>query len=391
MPTMKTDQRASCRRHPAFLKLCCALVFLCSLDGLASPSAKINAAPFVEISLAKTVSELPASRYPARVVSPATLDVTSRIDGEIAECSFRNGDLVEAGALLYKLDPVRYEAALQSAEASLLEAQATSTWAQIQYERARNLRGVRAASQEDLDEALKNQQSAQASLLAAQASVTLAKDDLKHTEIRAPFKGRIGVSNLPAGTWVSAASDVLTTLRQTDPVRVRFALSLKDILKSFGSLENLRKHGRVAVLRADGSAMDQNRPIVFLDNAAVSDTDTIDAYAEFDNADDALVVGSTVTALLTQADPVRSLLGVPTSAIQYDSSSAWVWVVDEEMRAHRRTVILGDISGDTQIITSGLQPGERVVSEGTHKVMENGFVRASPSDAKSRDASLHQP
>lgn len=388
---MKPDQRVSCLHHFVFPKLCSALVFLCCFGCLAAPPDKINASPFVGISVAKTVSNLPASRYPARVVSPATLNVTSRINGEITKCYFQEGDLVETGTLLYKLDPVRYEAALQSAEATLLEAQASNSYAQIQYKRIQNLQGVRAVSQGDLDEALKNQQSAQASLLAAQASVTLAKDDLKHTEIRAPFKGRIGVSNLPVGTWVNAASDVLTTLRQTDPVRVRFALSLKDILKSFGSLENLRRYGSVTVLRADGSAIDQNRPIVFFDNAAVSDTDTIDAYAEFDNSKDALVVGSTVTALLTPTDPALSLLGVPTSAIQYDSSSTWVWVVDEEMRAHRRTVILGDIAGDTQIITSGLQAGERVISEGTHKVIENGFVRISPMDSKSGNDSLHQP
>ncbi len=159
-------------------------------------------APAVAAGKVFRVDALPGRRYSARIVSPAVVSITSRISGEIIEAPFTEGGRVRKGDVLFRLDPVRYEAAVKSAEGARKEAEAELEYARRSLARVRKLWEQNAESRDAYD----------AALLAAEANETPAQDDLKHAVIAAPSDGRAGVAALPVGSWVSSSSGALTTV-----------------------------------------------------------------------------------------------------------------------------------------------------------------------------------
>lgn len=341
----------------------------------AAPAQTMPAAqlPSIAVQQAVTVTAPDAKRYPGRVVSPESVEVTARVTAEILSREFAEGARVKKGDVLYRLDRTRYEAAVQSAQAELDEAKATAAWAQTNLERYSALIKQKATSRELYDDAVRQNRTAKASVAKAQAQLVLAQDDLKHTVVTSPIDGRAGVSELAAGNWIAAVGQKLTDVVATDPVRVRFALSLKDVIGDFGSLANLLTRSTVGLEKADGSRYGLAGKVAFADNSAVADTDTVDVYAEFANPDEELTVQSTVAVLLS---PVLSTpkCAVLPSAVGYDTQGARVWVIADG-KATRRSVVTGARAGIYQVIESGLEAGETVAVEGTHKLSEGQAVR----------------
>lgn len=163
-------------------------------------------APAVAAGKVFRVDALPGRRYSARIVSPAVVSITSRISGEIIGAPFTEGGRVRKGDVLFRLDPVRYEAAVKSAEGARKEAEAELEYARRSRARVRKLWEQNAESRDACDAAVRTAKTAEAALLAAEANETLAPDDLKHAVIAAPSDGRAGVAALPVGSWVSSSS-----------------------------------------------------------------------------------------------------------------------------------------------------------------------------------------
>ena len=221
---------------------------------------------------------------------------------------------------------------------------------------------------------MRTAKTAEAALLAAEADETLARDDLKHAVIAAPSDGRAGVAAFPVGSWVTSSSGALTTVVATDPVRVRFAVSMKDAASLFGSVEKLREEGTARITLADGTKLAEAARIAFTDNSAGADTDTLDVYAEISNSDEALVPGSTVAVEL-ERNARGGALGVLPYAVMHDEKGAWVWVVTKENRAEKRRVEVECTTESAAIVSSGLSAGETVITDGTHKPREGEPVR----------------
>lgn len=366
---------------------------LCALLGTLLASPVFNPAhaagagakrpvPTVAVAPVFTVSTLAGVRHPARVVSPAVLSVTSRISGEVTEVAFEEGAAVAKNAVLYRLDPVRYEAAVKSARAALADAKAEHDWAKTNLTRAKTLWEKQAGTREAYDEAVKTEKTAAAAVMEAEAALTLAEDDLKHTVITTPVAGRAGVNAAPVGTWVTTGSGALTTVLATDPMRIRFALSMRDLAKTFGSTAKLLESGAVAVELADGTQLPEKARVKFLSNAAAADTDTIDVYAEIGNADGRLVADTTVAVILS-GDAPAGAVGVLPSAVQRDADGPWVWVVAGN-RVEKRRVEVADVTNDSAVVTGGLSLGETVVTEGAHKPVDKGEVKTVPDEAAAR-------
>lgn len=346
----------------------------------ASPDAPSGApgmavkAPAVAAGKVFAVDALPGRRYSARIVSPAVVNITSRISGEIIEAPFAEGGRVKKGDVLFRLDPVRYEAAVKSAEGARREAEAELEYAKRSLARVKKLWEQNAESRDAYDAAVRTAKTAEAALLAAEADETLAQDDLKHAVIAAPSDGRAGVAAFPVGSWVTSSSGALTTVVATDPVRVRFAVSMKDAASLFGSVEKLREEGTARITLADGTKLAEAARIAFTDNSAGADTDTLDVYAEISNSDEALVPGSTVAVEL-ERNARGGALGVLPYAVMHDEKGAWVWVVTKENRAEKRRVEVECTTESAAIVSSGLSAGETVITDGTHKPREGEPVR----------------
>ena len=175
-----------------------------------------------------------SSVYPGRVVPVAQVDVVPQVSGEILEVCFANGAEVNEGDVLYRIDRVKYEAAVKNAGAKVAECKAKASYAELSYTRHMALVERRAVSQDEADNAQSLRDSSRAALAAAEAELVAAKDDFKHCTVAAPISGRIGTNAKTKGNYVRAGGDALVSIIQLSPIRVRFSVSNREVLDVFG-------------------------------------------------------------------------------------------------------------------------------------------------------------
>lgn len=318
------------------------------------------------------------SVYPGKVAPIARVDVVPQVSGEILEVAFSNGQTVEKGAVLYRLDPVKYEAAVRNAESKLAECKANVKYAELSYERHKKLLESRAVSLDAVDNALSQRDSSRAAYAAAQAELVAAKDELKHCTITAPIAGKIGSTAKTEGNYVAAGSLTLVSIVQYDPIRVRFSVSNREVLDLMsdpGGGRRRKDDVSVAVRLANGTEFGDGGAIEYMDNLADDTTDTVTVYARFDNPDRRLVPGGTVSVTLSSKSGVMRP-AIPPTAVLQDTQGPYVWVIGADGRAERRTIARGDLVGDWLFVEKGLKAGERVVADGAHRVSRGMSVRA---------------
>ena len=348
------------------------LVAAWAATGFGGEDASRVTLPVTEV---KNVADRPTRTYPGRVVPVARVDVIPQVSGEILEVAFENGSVVRKGDLLYRLDPVKYEAAVKNAESKVAECKATLSYAERSYTRHQKLVRTRAVSQDAVDNALSTRDSARAALAAAEADLVSARDDLRHCRIEAPITGKIGTTQQTAGNYLQKGQGTLVSLIQYRPIRVRFSVSNRDFLEMFGGdTKRFREEGGVALRLADGSSYEEEGVVEYSENAADELTDTVTLYARFDNPQRRLVPGGTVAVTLASKVGVMRP-AVPPSALLQDTQGPFAWVVSEDGRVERRAVARGDLVDGWLFVEKGLKVGEKVVADGAHKVRKTDRVK----------------
>jgi len=330
--------------------------------GGAAPKQVVGVADVVETDNVQT------RRYTGQVVAQAVVNVTPRVSGEILKLGFHDGDYVKKGQMLYEIEKTQYEADVKRAEATIAECKAKLEYAQSSYDRNQRLYEVNAASKDAMENTKSSLDALKAAQAAAEAALTTAQDNLKYTTITAAIDGLVGVTKFTAGNFITPSSGPMLTIIQMQPIRVRFSMSTGDFLSGYGSLTALKENGRISLKLADGSEYATDGKIEFLNNEANVKTDAIQVYATFPNADMKLIPGSTVTVTLSKKAGAP-MPAVPPSAVMHDAQTSFVYVVGEGDKIERRVVELGDMTREFQLIKSGVKTGERVVYQGTHKVM----------------------
>lgn len=325
------------------------------------------------VALTTVEKSIPHSlhRYPGRLSSPAQVELVARVSGELLSLGFEEGSRVQEGQLLYQLEDVRYDASVKSCEAAIARCEASLKYTKANYERVLGLYEKEVSTLDAMESARMSYETDAASLASAKASLITAKDDLKNTRIYSPITGKIGKTAYTKGNYLTPSSGVLATVVQTDPLRITFSMSNRDFLRLFGTEDVFRDNGILRIQLADGTEYDQPVAFEFLDNKASRTTDTVVFSAKVPNPDGRLVADSSVSVQLTRRG-VEPKCAVPPSAVMSDNTSSYVWVVDDQNVAHRRNVERDDSDGNSQWIASGLSEGERVIVEGTHKVMRDG-------------------
>ena len=326
------------------------------------------------------VREMPDHRvktYPGRVVPIQRVDVIPQVSGEILEVCFSDGAQVKEGDVLYRLDQVKYQAAVKNAESKLAECKANASYAALSYERHKKLLETRAVSLDAVDNALSQRDSSRAALAAAQADLISARDDLKHCTITAPITGKIGTTAKTKGNYVTSGSGVLVSIVQRDPIRVRFSISNRELLELFyGKWKTSRDNAEITLTLADGKTRMTGGQAEYMENSADELTDTVQIFARFDNPDFLLKVGGTVeVTILAKAGVMRP--AIPPTAVLQDTQGPYVWVLDDAGKASRRTIARGDLVGDWMFVEKGLKLGETVVADGAHRVHRGDVVKAA--------------
>ena len=366
---MKTSFRI---RSPSFLLAAAAAVAAATAAAAAEPEPA-GAGPkpsmfLVGVGKAGAVDHNPVRTFSGRVLSPETVAVVAQVAGEVKEVCFEEGALLKKGDVLYRIDPVKYEAAVASAKAQVAQAEANADYARKTFDRATALFEKKVASADDLDAATSAKSATEAALEAARAALVSAEDNLAHCTVVSPVDGKVGLNAATVGNYVSTASGPLATIVRQDPVRVSFAPGSRDYLAVFGGEKGLRELFDVRVRLADGSVYGQDGEVEFVGNAVNAATDTMPVYARFPNPDGLLVPGATVKVEV-QAKEGRRYVSLPLTAVVHDGDKAFVWKVGEHNMPVRRDVVTGPATATYQTILSGLEEGEEVIVRGTHKVV----------------------
>jgi RND family efflux transporter MFP subunit len=302
------------------------------------------------------------------VVSLNSVDLRPQVTNTVRAVHVKEGQFVKAGQLLFTLDDRADQANLARARAQQKRDEATLADLERQYRRSQELLAQNFISKSATDATLSQLEAQRAAVAADRAAVQSAQVALDYATLRAPIAGRIGAINIYPGTLVQPALS-LVTITQLDPIAVSFPVpeaNLQDLLAAarggapIEALVTGRKEPLTGVLN-------------FVDNTVDPQIGTVRAKAEFANADQALWPGQFVATRVT----VRTLSGVtvvPAAALMMLPEGATLYVVDQADTATRRKVQVLHTFG-TKAAVSGLEPGERVVIEGSQNVRPGGKVR----------------
>ena len=296
------------------------------------------------------------------------VEVRARVDGVIEARPFREGTIVKPGQVLYRFDRVRPEAAYRTALARYRNAKRT-------LERLQPLLSQNAVAQQDVD-------NARADMDAAEGDLAEAKKNLDDAVVRAEIEGRVGRTNVQVGARVTGSSDLLTTIDVLDPVYVSFRPTSQQLLgwKQDPAARKLIQPGSplsVQVTLPDGTTFPRTGRLDFVAPSLDATTGTQEFRALFQNPDHLLVPGQFVRVRL-EGFSRDSALAIPQRAVQQALGRQFVYVVGKGDTVAARDIQPGPWSGNLWIIDKGLNPGERVVVDGTQKAAPGRPVRPVP-------------
>jgi len=313
------------------------------------------------------------SVYVGRLVARDDVTIRASVNGYLQERSFNEGEQVQAGDVLYVIDPSEYAAALAIARADLASAKANQTNAQRNYQRGLELLPKNAISQVEMDNLTAQKLDADARIESAQAQVTAAEVNLGFTTIKAPISGRIGRSQVSPGDLVGPSSGDLTTLVSIDPIEALFQVSEATYIDQISqrvtanpTVDDL-KSIEVTLELADGLQYPEVGQIDYFGNRIDAATGTMEARARIPNPYGLLVPGQYVRVTL-QDTALKDGLFVPLAAVQADQQGAFVLVVTEDGTVQRSNAELGERLDDRVLVTGGLQAGNRVIVRGLQQV-----------------------
>ncbi len=322
----------------------------------------------VQSDAAKTVR-----RYPARVGAVEQVEIISRLSADIEEIGFTEGGVVRKGQLLYRLDDTRFIAAVSNQAAQVAETKAKLELATLTFDRKQRLAEKGMAPRADFDAARAAKLELEANLDAANAALALARDDLRHTRIVSPTDGRIGLTAKTAGNYVTPETGILATIIRTDPLRIRFSLSMTDYARLFGwNEERLKSDAEIYVETPDGVEPLPKGTVEFVDTKAVKQTDTVLVYVRQPNPDGRLVPDSAATLVLSVSTKGYMPWAPPQSIIE-DGTENFVYVV-EDGKATLRSIEVGVRLPERVFVKSGLDVGETIIVGGMHKVTDGSAV-----------------
>jgi len=306
------------------------------------------------------------------VVEPMrTVAVEAQVGGTLDSVAFREGDDVQEGQVLFRIDPRPFQAALRQADATLARDIAQAQSAGRDAERYQALVEKDYVTKSQADQATAAAAALKATVQADSAAVDNARLNLSYTTIRAPIAGRTGRLLVKQGNLVKANADPLVVINMLRPITVRFPVVQRD----FPELQRRAARGNVPVrvATADSGRVGDVGRLDFLDNQVDSLTGSVVAKALFDNQMNALWPGEYVHVSV-QLDVKPNAVAVPSSAVLPSQNGSYVFVVGADKVAKVRNVIAGEAVGPLTTIDSGLVVGEQVVVDGQSRLTPNAHV-----------------
>jgi len=340
------------------------------------------------------------TELPGRTAPCLIAEVRPQVGGIIRQRLFTEGSDVEAGEMLYQIDPALYQAAYSSARAALARAEANVAPLRLKAERYGGLVKINAVSRQDFDDVQAAFKQAEAEVEAARAALETARINLDYTSVRAPISGRIGRSSVTTGALVTASqNEPLATIHQLDTIYVDVTQSTSELLRMKRSLASglLQDKGEarntVRLLLEDGTPYPLPGELKFSEVTVDPSTGSVILRAVFPNPQQELLPGMFVRAVVTEGVNEEAVL-VPQRGVTRDpAGNAVVMLVGEEETVEPRIIKVARTAGDTWLVSEGLQAGDRVIVEGIQRARPGMQVKAVPFGSKpaANSAPAQQP
>jgi RND family efflux transporter MFP subunit len=325
----------------------------------------------VNITEAKTVNAVYYDQYQATVVALSSVELRAQVTGFITGIFFKEGEVVPKGKLLYEIDRRTFQAAYQQARANLSSAQANLVRAQKDADRYSFLLKQDAVARQTYDQAVATLATAQSQVESARAGVTTAQTNLSYSQIRAPFTGRIGISQVRLGAQVSPGTTLLNTISSENPIGTDIVINEQSVDRFY----DLQKHTTDTTFKlklSSGSMYNQRGTIYAIDRGVNSLTGTVRVRVKFANPQDSLRDGmSAVLNVLNNESGDR--VQIPYKAVTEQMGEYFVFLAQDTI-AKQQKVTLGPRISDNVVIMTGLKEGDKVVTEGFQRLRDGGKI-----------------
>jgi multidrug efflux system membrane fusion protein len=308
-----------------------------------------------------------------------TVTVRSRVDGEVTKVAFRQGQMVTEGDILVQIDPRPYQAALDQALAKKAQNEASLKDAQLNLQRYGSLAKQDFASHQQLDTQQATVDQLIAQIKGDQAAIDNAQTQVSYTIIRSPLTGKTGFRLVDPGNIVHASDTTgIVTIVKLQPISVVFTAPEDDVPQ----INKALAAGMVPVeaLRSDGLKTLSQGHLALVNNEVDQASGTIRMKATFENTDNVLWPGLSVSTRLL-ADTLKHVTVVPADAVQRGPNGLYAFVVGDGNKAEMRDVKVDQEGNGQSVISQGLSPGEKVVITGQYRLQQGALVE--PAEAKS--------
>lgn len=361
-----------------------------TLDAHAAAAATAPAGVAVAVRRLETQRVSPFVEFSGRINAVDYAEIRPQVSGRLTEIHFHDGEHVNAGDVLFVIDPRPYQAAVAKAQADLTTAINNAKFAQVERERGSQLVKSNWLSQETFDQRTNADEVAKAAVQSAQAALETAQINLDYAYVKAPISGHLSRAEITVGNLVgetAAAPPVLTSIVSDNGVYADFEVDQQTYL------DNVRNYGQAraqqqdipvdVVVRGNGDHVYHGH-IYSFDNRINTGSGTIRARARFDNADGGLIPGMFVSVRMGDG-ALDDAIMVPESAIGNDQSKRYVFVVGDDNKAEYRSVALGPQVDGNRVVLTGLKAGDRVILDHLQRLAPGASV--IPQEERSRTAS----
>jgi membrane fusion protein (multidrug efflux system) len=370
-----TNLRASLR-HPPFFALAVSAAVL--LGACAKGDSKAGAAP---AALPVATVKVSTQKVPVSLESVGQaegsreVEIRARVSGILEKRIYEEGSQVNAGTVMFQIDPVPFQLAVQEAKATLAQEHARSELANSDAKRLEPLAAEKAIAQRDYDTAVATAKTSTAAIASADAKLKEAELNLSYSTITAPISGITGRAERSEGSLVTAGTDsaLLTRLTQVNPIWVRFSLAEQD----FSRIRGAERDSKVQLVANDNTIAADNGKLNFSASTVDPRLGTVQLRAEFANPSGRWLPGQFAKVRILAGN--QSAILVPQAALLQNEQSRIVMVVGPDGKAQSRAVTIANWLGNDAIITAGLNDGDQVITDNLVKVRVGTAVQ--PKDA----------